>query len=81
MSRRVNRRRQSARPPYGGLLPWLLSLPARLRVRGLLILAVMLVAMGAYGRAMVTAPPMPPGKAPAVEQTAGTPAARTAAAH
>jgi len=62
-------------------MPWLLSLPARLHLRGLLILAVMLVVMGAYGRAMVTAAPMPPGKAPAVEQTAGTTTARTASAH
>ena len=61
MNRRANRRRRSGGggPPYTGLLSWLLSLPARLRVRWLVIVTVMLVAMGAYGRVMLTAPPMP----------------------
>ncbi|WP_328888850.1 hypothetical protein [Streptomyces sp. NBC_00316] len=68
MSRRANRKRRSGRPPYGGPLPWALSLPARLRIRWLLILAVMVVAMGAYGRVLVTAQPMPPSKVPAMER-------------
>jgi hypothetical protein len=71
LSRRANRKRRPGRPPYGGLLSWALSLPARLRMRWLLILAVMVVAMGAYGRVLVTAQPMPPSKAPVVESDAG----------
>ena len=70
MSRRANRRRRSRRLPSGGPLPWLLSLPARLRVRGALIFTVMLVAMGAYGQTLLTAPPMPPSEAPAAEHGA-----------
>ena len=77
MNRRANRRRRSGGggPPYTGLLSWLLSLPARLRVRWLVIATVMLVAMGAYGRVMLTAPPMPPSKVPAGAGHAGTAAA------
>lgn len=70
MNRRTDRRRRT-RPPAGGLLPWLLSLPARLHLRGLVILALMLLAMGAYGRTLMTAPPMPPGKAPVVGRSHG----------
>ena len=73
MSRRANRKRRSGRPPYGGLLPWTLSLPARLHVRGLVILAVMVVVMGAYGRVLVTAPPMPPSKVPPAETATHVP--------
>jgi hypothetical protein len=79
LSRRARRGRTTPRPTYGGPLPWLLSLPARLHLRWVLILAVMVVAMGAYGRTLATAPPMPPGKAPAVEQD-GTPAGSSVAA-
>ena len=43
----------------------MLSLPARLHVRWLVILLVAVAVMGAYGRVLVTAQPMPPSKAPA----------------
>jgi len=59
------RGRRSRRAPSGGLLAWTLSLPARLHVRWLVILLVTAAAMGAYGRVLVTAPPMPPSQAPA----------------
>ncbi|MGW3245141.1 hypothetical protein [Streptomyces sp. NPDC001070] len=71
MSRRTNRRRRIARPMYGGFSVRVLSLPARLHVRWLVILAVMVVAMGAYARVLMTAPAMPPGKAPTVESGDG----------
>ncbi|MGK4585141.1 hypothetical protein [Kitasatospora sp. HPMI-4] len=80
MSRRVIRSRRSRRrgkPSYRGLLPWLLSLPARLRVRWALIALVMVTAMGAYGYLLVSAPPMPPSRAPS--GVSGDGAARPAA--
>ena len=43
----------------------MLSLPARLHVRWLVILLVTAAVMGAYGRVLVTAHPMPPSEAPA----------------
>ncbi|MFI9275939.1 hypothetical protein ACIGXM_35380 [Kitasatospora sp. NPDC052896] len=65
MSRRRSRpTRRSPRPPYAGMLPWLLGLPARLHVRWLLIATVMTLAMGAYLHVLLTAPPMPPEQAP-----------------
>lgn len=71
MSRRVNRNRRTGRAPSGGVLPWMLSLPARLHLRWLVILVVLVAAMGAYARVLVTAPPMPPSKAPMVGSSAG----------
>ncbi|MBY8881790.1 hypothetical protein [Actinacidiphila acidipaludis] len=68
------RGRRSRRAPSGGLLAWTLSLPARLHLRWLVILLVTGVAMGAYGRVLLTAPPMPPSRAPATAPAA-TPAA------
>ncbi|MQY14343.1 hypothetical protein SRB5_45070 [Streptomyces sp. RB5] len=65
MSRRG--RRQSE-PTYGGALPWLLALPARMRVRPLLIAGILALVMGTYGHLLLTAPPMPPHKAPTVDQ-------------
>lgn len=65
MSRR-NRNRRTGRPPSGGVLPWMLSLPARLHLRWLVIVVVLAAAMGAYARVLVTATPMPPSKAPVV---------------
>lgn len=59
------RGRRARRPPSGGLLPWALSLPARMHMRWLVILVVTAAVMGAYGRVLLTAAPMPPSKAPA----------------
>lgn len=64
------RSRRAARPPSGGLLPWALALPARMHLRWLVILVVTAAAMGAYGHVLLTAAPMPPGKAPAAGGTA-----------
>ncbi|MDI2129468.1 hypothetical protein [Yinghuangia seranimata] len=60
-----NRRRRSARVFTTGPVSRLLSLPARLHLRWLVILVVTAVVMGFYISILVTAPPMPPGKAPA----------------
>ncbi|WP_158690521.1 hypothetical protein [Streptomyces sp. 142MFCol3.1] len=78
MSRgRRTRGRRAGRPVSGGLLAWLLSLPARLHLRWLVILVVTVAVMGAYARVLVTASPMPPGKAPAAgaqqEHSSATP--------
>jgi hypothetical protein len=70
MSRR-NRNRRTGRAPSGGVLPWMLSLPARMHLRWLVILVVLLGAMGAYARVLVTASPMPPSKAPVVGSSVG----------
>ncbi|WP_280670775.1 MULTISPECIES: hypothetical protein [unclassified Kitasatospora] len=43
---------------------WLISLPARLHVRWLFIAAVLTVVMGGYLHVLLTAPPMPPSRAP-----------------
>ena len=64
------RSRRAGRPPSGGLLPWALALPARMHLRWLVILVVTAAAMGAYGHVLLTAAPMPPGKAPAAGGTA-----------
>ena len=54
-----------ARPPGAdGLLVRLLSLPARMHLRWLVIALVMAAALGLYGRALLTAPPVPPSRAP-----------------
>ncbi|WP_031519183.1 hypothetical protein [Streptomyces sp. NRRL F-5123] len=68
-------RARSPRPPSGGPLHWLLALPARLRVRWLVILAVTGAAMALYAHTLMTASPMPPGRAPAESGTAATAAA------
>lgn len=66
-----SRGRRSGRPPSGGLLPWALSLPARLHLRWLVILVLTAAVMGAYARVLVTAAPMPPSRAPAVPAAGG----------
>ncbi|MEY9835047.1 hypothetical protein [Streptacidiphilus sp. EB103A] len=76
MSRR-SRNRRTGRAPSGGVLPWMLSLPARMHLRWLVILVVLLAAMGAYARVLVTATPMPPSKAPAVRTGSPVPASAT----
>ncbi|MFB7663635.1 hypothetical protein ACFC1R_06730 [Kitasatospora sp. NPDC056138] len=65
MSRRASRRRRRFPRRTGSLLPWLLSLPARGNVRWPFIATVMVVATGLYLQVMLTASPMPPGRAPA----------------
>ncbi|MFF6959266.1 hypothetical protein ACIOC1_14460 [Streptomyces sp. NPDC088197] len=76
MSRRgVNRRSRSGLLLSGGMLSWLLSVPARLHLRWLMILLVMAAAMAAYGRVLITAAPMPPSKPPGVRS--GSPASPT----
>ncbi|MFE0509129.1 hypothetical protein [Streptomyces sp. NPDC058964] len=60
-----SRGRRSGRPPFGGLLPWVLSVPARLHLRWLVIFVVTAAVMGLYARVLVTASPMPPSQAPA----------------
>jgi hypothetical protein len=45
----------------------MLSLPARLHLRWLVILVVTAAVMGAYGRVLLDAAPMPPSKAPAAD--------------
>ncbi|NUS12370.1 MAG: hypothetical protein HOY69_13385 [Streptomyces sp.] len=73
--RRARARARSGRPPSGGLIPWALSLPARLHVRWLVILAVTGAAMTLYAHALMTAAPMPPSHAPAEPRPAAhTPA-------
>ncbi|WP_157536230.1 hypothetical protein [Kitasatospora mediocidica] len=64
MSRRGTRRRRSAPSPYGGPVRRLLALPAVLQIRWLCIVAVMAVATAAYAAVLLTAPPMPPSRAP-----------------
>lgn len=61
------RSRRARRAPSGGLLAWALSLPARLHLRWLVILVVTAAVLGAYGRVLLNAAPMPPSKAPATE--------------
>lgn len=60
-----SRGRRSGRPPSGGLLPWALSLPARMHLRWLVIFVLTAAVLGSYARVLVTASPMPPSKAPA----------------
>lgn len=43
----------------------MLSLPARLHLRWLVILVVTTAVMGMYGRVLATSGPMPPSRAPA----------------
>ncbi|MGY6024626.1 hypothetical protein [Streptomyces spinosirectus] len=66
-----SRSRRAGSPPSGGLLRWILSLPARLHLRWLVILVVTAAVMGAYARVLVTAAPMPPGKAPTAPAAGG----------
>jgi hypothetical protein len=70
MSRaRARSRARTGRPPSGGLIPWLLSVPARLHLRWLVIAGVFAAVMGLYAHTLMSAPPMPPGKAPRMEAT------------
>ncbi|NJP46171.1 hypothetical protein [Actinacidiphila epipremni] len=57
-------RARARRPPSGGVIPWTLSLPARLHIRWLVILVVTGAAMAAYAHVLLTAPPMPPSHPP-----------------
>lgn len=66
-----SRGRRSGRPLTGGLLPWALSLPARLHLRWLVILVLTAAVMGAYARVLVTAAPMPPSEAPTAPAAGG----------
>lgn len=50
--------------PVEGPVTRLLSLPARLHLRWLVILVVMAAAAAVYGRTLLTASPMPPSRAP-----------------
>lgn len=82
------RSRRARRPPSGGLLPWALALPARMHMRWLVILVLTAAALGAYGRVLMTAAPMPPSKAPAAgtehdprPATTTSPASAPAGAH
>ncbi|WP_329128725.1 hypothetical protein OG552_01000 [Streptomyces sp. NBC_01476] len=52
------------RPQAGSPLHRLLSLPARLHLRWLVIAVLMVAAVTLYGRVLVTSPPMPPSRAP-----------------
>ncbi|WP_042417983.1 hypothetical protein [Streptacidiphilus anmyonensis] len=65
--RRARRAVRSLTRPH--LVRRLLTLPARLGVRWLVIAFVMVAAFGVYGRILVTAPPMPPSKAPSTAPT------------
>ncbi|MFI6660643.1 hypothetical protein ACIBL8_34480 [Streptomyces sp. NPDC050523] len=82
-----SRSRRAGSPPAGGLLRWFLSLPARLHLRWLVIIVVAAAVMGAYARVLVTAAPMPPGKAPTAPAAtgehsgAGTPKPTTTGQH
>lgn len=68
MSRaRARARTRAGRPPSGGLIPWFLSLPARLHMRWLVILLVLTAAMGLYAHVLMTSGPMPPSRPPASE--------------
>lgn len=73
MSRaRARSRARTGRPPAGGLIAWVLSLPARMHLRWLVILAVLAGVMGLYAHTLVSAPPMPPSQAPAETRPAAT---------
>lgn len=72
-------RRSRRRPPAGGLLHWLLSLPARTHLRWLVIALLMAAAVGLYGRVLQTAPPMPPGHAPETGTATYSPPPRASA--
>jgi hypothetical protein len=63
-SRAGDRPRRARRAPSGGPLYRLLSLPARLHLRWLVIALLMAAAVAVYGRVLTTAPPMPPSRAP-----------------
>ncbi|MDH6133704.1 hypothetical protein P3T37_003102 [Kitasatospora sp. MAA4] len=65
MSRRATRRGRNSPRRSGDRLPYLRSLPARRNIRWPFIAVVMFAAMGLYLLTMLTAPPMPPSKAPA----------------
>lgn len=70
MSRaRARSRARTGRPPSGGLIPWLLSVPARMHLRWLFIAAVLTAVMGLYAHTLMSASPMPPSKVPTMEAT------------
>ncbi|MFJ9539712.1 hypothetical protein ACIRPX_20920 [Streptomyces sp. NPDC101225] len=75
-----SRGRRAGSPPSGGPLRWVLSLPARLHLRWLVILVVTAAVMGAYARVLVTAAPMPPSKPPAPPASGGEHSGADAAA-
>lgn len=80
MSRaRARSRARRGRPPSGGLIPWVLSVPARLHLRWLVILAVFAGVMGLYAHVLLSAPPMPPSQVPVETRPAAT--ADVATAH
>lgn len=72
MSPRTAVRRVVA-PPAEGPLVRMLSLPARLHLRWLMIALVMVVALGLYAHVLTTASPMPPGKAPETGSATSSP--------
>jgi hypothetical protein len=63
VSRRAAARR-GVRPNSEGPLLRLLSLPARLHLRWLVIAVLVAAAVGLYGRILLTSAPMPPSRAP-----------------
>lgn len=65
--------RRVAGPHAEGPLVRLLSLPARLHLRWLVIALLMVAALGLYGRVLVTASPMPPSKAPEMGSATSSP--------
>ena len=69
MSPRTAVRRVVA-PHTEGTLVRMLSLPARLHLRWLVIGLLMAAALGLYGHVLATASPMPPSKAPVSEAPA-----------
>jgi hypothetical protein len=64
----------SRRAPHAdGPLFRLLSLPTRLHLRWLVIAVVMAAAVALYGRVLLTAPPMPPSRAPETGSATSSP--------
>ncbi|MYS24873.1 hypothetical protein GA0115240_17082 [Streptomyces sp. DvalAA-14] len=77
MSRAAARR--GARPHPGRPLPRLLSLPARLHLRWLVIAVLLAAAVGLYGRVLLTSAPMPPSRAPQTGTPTSSPPPRVMA--
>ncbi|GFH34217.1 hypothetical protein [Streptomyces pacificus] len=73
MKRRDQRRRRARQSFHGGPLRQALNLPARLGVRWLVISVIVAIAMALYAYVMITASPMPPGRAPAGTSPAASP--------
>ena len=72
MSPRTAVRRVVA-PHTEGTLVRMLSLPARLHLRWLVIVLMMVVAIGLYAHVLTTASPMPPSKAPEMGSATSSP--------